>query len=71
MLGLNYNGEIEDGSEELRHYVYVHDADDFGGKVIQVDMGFDTTCVVTDDGSVWCWVQNQLRKCTISVQIVL
>ena len=61
--GLNYNGEIGDGSEEPRHHdVYVHDADDFGGKVIQVDMGFDTTCVVIDDGSVWCWVQNQPTK---------
>ena len=61
--GHNYYGEIGDGTKEPRyHDVYVHDADDFGGKAIQVRMGFDTTCVVIDDGSVWCWGHNQPTK---------
>ena len=40
-------------------HVYVHDADDFGGKVIQVRMGFDYTCVVIDVGFVqFCFLSG-------------
>ena len=55
--GYNQDGAIGDGTDEPRSLdLYVHDADDFGGKVVQVGMAIvGRTCVVIDDGSLWCW----------------